>query len=155
MYGNQMACCGVVEFDGLLEHKTPQQALSAIYLDMEYEQEWRKAYIIFTDHCRCRKGAELARLIKRLKIGPVTSFRRKMNPNSGNHIRVWVWDFNKKAFKRYMDNTDYMKKRRAAKEKYDKEYSEWHKNYLAWCAKPHNDREPMPKVPRLPDILDY
>lgn len=43
-----------------------------------------------------------AAFIKKHGLGPVVSSRWKVNPNTGNPIKVWVWNVNAKACDRLL-----------------------------------------------------
>ena len=90
----QMICCGVDEAEEI-RCNTPEQNLEYMFLGMA-DSEWRRAFIIFTDHKQQTYGKALAKYIKKHKLGKIHVTRSKRNPNTDNMIRVWVWDFNKK-----------------------------------------------------------
>jgi hypothetical protein len=54
---------------------------------------------IFSDAVKMGNGVRLARLIKKYKLGPVTSTPPAVNPNSGRKIKVWVWRYNGRKIK--------------------------------------------------------
>jgi len=96
-------CCGVQVVHGL------HQNTRAILLDIakkRFSFEEPCAFYIFTDRVRRKYGKELAKLINKLDIGPVTAIRPKKNPNSHNKIIIWTWDVDDKKFKSWWFKQD-------------------------------------------------
>ena len=89
-------CCGIEELYDLRE---PNVVLCKV--DMYSE---RRAMIIFHDKVSSNtNGVRLARKIRREKLGSVQASKKKVNPNSGNMIRMWIWYPDFEALDNYCD----------------------------------------------------
>jgi hypothetical protein len=54
----------------------------------------REAFILFSDYSIGR-GAHIADFIKdRPWLGPITETPERINPNTGNRIKAWIWAVN-------------------------------------------------------------
>ncbi len=91
-YINRTPCCGVHYIDGV--DRGYKRVLSELYFEMFCEEEderLEQAFFIFTDALRNGNGRKFAKQIDSLKLGKVTASRSRLNPNSGNMIRIWTW----------------------------------------------------------------
>lgn len=97
-----MDCCGVSEFSGIT-CCSPESAVRAFYDQRFYGgQKYGHAYAVFTDHTNGKTyGKALAKYIKENGLGTVTAMRSKMNPNSGNVIKLYVWTVNRQAMTKW------------------------------------------------------
>ena len=98
---HRTSCCGLREYEGLDDLNTAEEAL----LDMhEAWDDMEGAFIIFTDPT-CEPGGErLCKYITRYRLGKVTKIRAKINPNSNNMLRVYIWAVNITKYDRWIDN---------------------------------------------------
>lgn len=106
-YLNHTACCGLDEIDGIDD--TPKNVLVSVCEDKYPDREWaedgdqigqEQAFILFTDNVSDNNyGVNLAKYIKKNKLGTFTATRARENPNTGNMVRVWVWSPNEKNLK--------------------------------------------------------
>mgnify|MGYP001558905767 FL=1 len=90
-------CCGLKEIDGLKE--TPNETVFYVCVDF-FDNDIKGAFIIFTDVLRSRRGLRLQNYIQAKKLGKITESSYKRNPNSGNRLKVWVWEVNEKKLQR-------------------------------------------------------
>lgn len=51
----------------------------------------RAAFYIFSDHAENSPGSRLADFLKEINCGKVIATESRVNPNSGNKIRVWMY----------------------------------------------------------------
>jgi hypothetical protein len=73
------------------------------------------AFLLFSDAVIAGNGASLAKYIKEKKLGSIVASRVKINPNSENKIKVWIWGVNrnnlfkflKMEIPEYNDDEDY------------------------------------------------
>ena len=101
-------CCGVNEIDYLGLHDTSEEAMEAFK-----QSRGHAPIILFTgvtkrkmhDHTGVGReddyGQAFARLIRRDGLGHVTASRAVRNPESGNHIRAWVWTVDRTALQNW------------------------------------------------------
>ena len=99
-------CCGIREVHNLGADRyedNPKKALIDI-LQIRFEEYENSAFILFSE-VRTKKsykyGQQLKKLIEKLNLGKVLSTNSKINPNSKNTIRVYLWEVNQKAVKDY------------------------------------------------------
>ena len=88
-------CCGVKELD-YIEYESSREIMQEIY-----ESERDFAFILFTATSEMKEGRNLAKYIKKHKLGSVTRSPSRINPNTHNHISVWVWSVNHNAINRW------------------------------------------------------
>jgi hypothetical protein len=93
-----MGCCGVREVQGL--RSDPKQTILLIAKAL-FESEHNCAFIILNDANSNKRGQQAADLIRELKLGEISETRSKRNPNSRRLIKVWVWDYDRPALKKY------------------------------------------------------
>jgi len=98
----KLSCCGIAEYDGLLND--PEENLRRICSDrFSYENG---AYIVFSDIRACTRGKSLVKLIKKHKLGTIISPRARVNPNSGNKLKMWIWSPNDRLLKKWYNKQD-------------------------------------------------
>ena len=99
-------CCGVHQIMDLGHSKTPEIALRYI------KGQLRLPFVVFSgvtkrihpDHSSSRMdnyGQAFASFLKKKKLGRVTSSLSRVNPNSNNTIKVWVWEPDYKALRSF------------------------------------------------------
>lgn len=111
----QMMCCGVNEVHDI-RYQSALDAIKDIYYDLR-DAEFRRAFLIFTDHHRCRYGQRLAKFIHDHKLGKTLETRRKVNPNTGNHITVWIWDYDRRKLQSFAQKQGWKKEYEEAMER--------------------------------------
>ena len=139
-YGEDMritnlGCCGVREIANLSAHKSAPEALRAfcegpaVQFDLNaqgipppgctYRNMVRGTYkppscafALFTQVEGHKYGTKFAALILREKLGEVYETQPRVNPNSGNSIRVWVWGINRDALEAWFLQDAAERKRR-------------------------------------------
>lgn len=58
---------------------------------------FQKGYsYIFSDSVNNGNGQDIADFIKKHGLGSLIETRARLNPNSGNMIKIWIWRFNGK-----------------------------------------------------------
>jgi hypothetical protein len=97
----ETACCGVNEITSLGDFRNSKDALQEVCRDM-YWYEGNCAFITFTQAgSGTRYGNNLKRYIESNKLGDVTVSPSKVNPNTGNRVRMFVWAINRPALDRW------------------------------------------------------
>lgn len=92
-----LSCCGIREITGITYGQTPRQVLTDI------NKDFRAAFAIFSDNrgTDFRAGTALAAEIEKYGLGTVTCGGHKVNPNTGNSLKVWLWRVNRDALSQY------------------------------------------------------
>ena len=110
-YAN-MSCCGLIEIEnvsGLEDGYNPNTDIKAELLRGYFDNPLcdsprNRAFAIFTgvvdENGRCSYGGKLATFLKKNRLGRVWTLGTRMNPNSGNMLRMWVWAIDHKAMNR-------------------------------------------------------
>lgn len=111
---NRGECCGVGELSQI--DQTPESILKDICDSWLIEEDFNGAFLIFSDVRDFTHGEALKKFIADNKLGQVKVSLAKVNPNSGNPLKVYMWSVNKKAFEKYC-----------------------HKNGLLICSNPYCD----------------
>ena len=108
MYLNSMECCGLREIHGISQHRDPEVAFKRLINDNK-ESDWcwddtRKSppnwpsnwrFAVFTQAgARSRYGNKFAAYIKANNLGEVIETATKVNPNSSNPLKTFVWTLN-------------------------------------------------------------
>jgi hypothetical protein len=100
MLEDLLGCCGVREIDGLSLHREPEDALKGVALSAAYDHKWRHA--IFTQAGKGKRyGVQFAAYITKHKLGTVVASPTKVNPNSGNPLKAFIWTVNWPAFRKW------------------------------------------------------
>lgn len=92
---NTTTCCGVGDLDGM--NQSPQSILRDVGERFVERNEYVPFYT-FTDVKPYAGALRLARYIRKNKLGTIIRSHEKRNPNSGNMLRVWIWETNKRNF---------------------------------------------------------
>jgi len=98
---NGLDCCGIkeiVDIDNYTEN--PKQIILDICEDY-YKEEHMCAFYIFSDIQKKKAGKNLKNFIQKNKLGLITLSPIRINPNSGNSLRVYLWTIDKKNLKQY------------------------------------------------------
>jgi len=107
----QLSCCGLRELSGLQGPDSPRMKMKEFIRTScprsgrydfrsgrySYVGSLRFSHVIFSE---ARDGAgdygeRFAAFIRRNKLGDVVASLRRVNPNSGNQVKCWVWTLNK------------------------------------------------------------
>lgn len=94
-------CCGLREMSGIAAPAGTilKQFGSYCYNDgvgvaFRYEDAKFRHVIFSQAGARSTYGVKLAAFITRHKLGTVVASPTKINPNSGNPLKVWIWTVN-------------------------------------------------------------
>lgn len=99
-------CCGIKHIDGIVNDNNPMVTLMTVGIeffgmdneDFEEDEDNNQdcAFLIFSepDDGGYYNGSRLKRKIESENLGKVTAFKPRMNPNSGNMLKMWVWAVN-------------------------------------------------------------
>lgn len=96
----ETSCCGLDEIEDLGEG--PEQTLLDVCEDKygQWGMDSKQAFLLFSDAVKYGNGPRLAKYITDNNLGVVyATTRARMNPNSGNNIKVWVWGPNERALR--------------------------------------------------------
>ena len=113
-----VSCCGVREINGVSEHRTGpavlRQFAAYIYGASDYMRPYagsaRFRFAFFTQAYRpsgirptTGYGERLAACIRHLNVGNVIETEEAINPNSGNNLKMWVWQVDHDALKAWWE----------------------------------------------------
>jgi len=99
-----MCCCGVREISGICGIKSKEvikDFCEIVYGGYSEDPRLDFSFVIFTDINRQSYGDNLTKFIKKFKLGEVISTKSKLNPNSGNMLKVYVWWVNDKNLREW------------------------------------------------------
>lgn len=84
--------CGVSMLSGI-NGSTPEQIVNKVLKERSVNdyKKIREAFVVFSDTDNAAGGNELCRYIKDNKLGAILEMGPRMNPNTGNMIKIWVW----------------------------------------------------------------
>ncbi|MCA1841296.1 MAG: hypothetical protein LC723_13400 [Actinobacteria bacterium] len=108
-------CCGMKEIDNLSLVATAQGALREVAPRL---YALKPAFVLFSgvtkrftsDHASSRVdnyGQAFADFITKNNLGPVLATAETKNPNSHNHITVWIWQMDRSALHTWMRQNGY------------------------------------------------
>lgn len=84
-------CCGLSELANIQGNKDPL----SILLDIAPKvMQAKRSFLVYSCNDQGDIGDELSLFIKDMGLGTVKRTRQKLNPNSGNKLRVYLWDVN-------------------------------------------------------------
>jgi hypothetical protein len=102
-------CCGLAEIHKLCDDKTPKDSMENVAPEivdrdeieggLEYQQFKNSngyEFVVFTDHLKMTKGEAFRKYIKDQKLGSVHASRAKLNPNTGNLVKIYLWSVNRR-----------------------------------------------------------
>lgn len=111
---HHMMCCGVREYHGVNEDSTGVETVSHLLDEMGTHGD--AAFILFTEVIsepprfgRSQRRAvpstmkETLAIIEESGIGEVITIRARVNPNSGNTVKPYIWSVNWRAFKQWAE----------------------------------------------------
>jgi hypothetical protein len=94
--------CGVTEVHHL-PSDTPGNVVFSIATNLFHKANGRpSAFVLFSDVVdkeEISRGQRLAEEIKKMNMGPLVESSKRVNPRSGNTIRVWLWEFDADKFR--------------------------------------------------------
>lgn len=132
MYLSSYSCCGVREIGTLGAHRGPGEALWAFASEVGYNGipgianrgfgNDRFRFVIFSQAQSVpgkdlKYGDKFAAYIANHDLGEVISTGIHVNPNSGNHLKVFVWTIDHEAVKSLLTKDSKARKRAAEKKK--------------------------------------
>lgn len=98
---NSNSCCGVDEVCGIEQYENDSHGALNSIAESYFNEPDYAAILMFNGVANEGYVEELAELIKSLKIGRVIGTLPKINQNSGNKIRCYLWSVNQPAFKKW------------------------------------------------------
>lgn len=94
---NGLECCGVNVIDQIAD-QTPKSVIEQV-CESKFNQEDDCAFYIFTDIQKMIWGTALASYIRKENLGIIRTSVSRVNPNSGNTLKIWIWHVNHTALK--------------------------------------------------------
>lgn len=92
---NNTSCCGLDEIANIYDELPIESLLRACEEDMD------TPFYFFTG-TPSEKGVEaLKEYIIKNKLGSVLETKRRVNPNSGNRLKVYVWEVNRRSLAKW------------------------------------------------------
>ena len=85
----ETSCCGMGEVSGI-SGRSPEETLRLVYKDSLANKPFY-AFIVFTDITMDMNGQNLRNLIKQNDLGEVIESNSRLNSNSGNRIKAYIW----------------------------------------------------------------
>lgn len=104
--------CGISLLNGLAG--VPPEAIVAKILkarSFHDAKRIKEAFVLFSDTEHAQGGNKLYKYIRDNKLGNIVEFGPRMNPNTGNMIKLWVWEPPHESLEpkdRYMDLQGYV-----------------------------------------------
>ena len=111
-----MMCCGVKELSGLSTCRDATDAMlqfgKLTHLRVVRDDDGKEVkapfdrfrYVVFTQAKKADGyGIRFAELIEDQGLGEIIETKFRVNPNSGNNVKVWVWTVDHKAVKEWLD----------------------------------------------------
>lgn len=98
-----LECCGLLELVDISDHCGDAES---VLLNHAYDVSGNVCGVLFTQASRGTYGDKLANYIRKHQLGTVTSTRLGANPNTGNHIKLFVWKVNEKALDRWINKME-------------------------------------------------
>lgn len=115
-----LECCGLKEFDGIINYPDPAMAILALCAKLSDSSvsygiwgphhfepanlrlgQMPFAHLIMSQAGKETYGMRLAKFIRANKLGRVTSGPPNRNPNTGNQVKVFIWTPNKPAIRKF------------------------------------------------------
>jgi len=94
----EIECCGINEIDGIDDD--PKDILEEVCYEY-FDREHRCAFYFFSDIQDKKNGIQLKNFILKNNLGKITPSPTRINPNSSNSLRMWIWAINKKNLRAY------------------------------------------------------
>ncbi len=93
-------CCGIREADGIQGARSVEEMMLGI-CQSYYEESEDSAFIFFSCTTKYQKGEMLQRFIKKNNLGEVVKMGPSNNPNSGNNLKMFMWQVDQRELKKY------------------------------------------------------
>ena len=84
-----LSCCGIKEAIGIDGDYTTPSFRPASFVNSVISQKGRSPFVIFSSVSI--HGEKLAKYIKRNKLGDIATLPSRINGNSGNRLKAWLW----------------------------------------------------------------
>lgn len=94
-------CCGIRELIDIDAYLTEPEQIIADVCEEYYIHEHRCAFYLFSDIQDKKSGKELSSFIKKNKLGTITMSPVRVNPNSDNSLRVYLWTISRANLRKY------------------------------------------------------
>jgi hypothetical protein len=94
-------CCGIREIDGLSGHRTPEAVLKDLRGRFHEDHKWRHA-VFSQAGKRSTYGKRFAAYITKEKLGTVVETETKVNPNSKNPLKAFIWTIDWDAMRKWL-----------------------------------------------------
>ena len=91
--------CGVRQLSDL--SIDPSDDVAEVAYEIFHEEE-DFTFVLFSDIEYTGRGIALAEFIKKKGLGTIVKSRVKVNPNTGNKIRVYIWGLNRQRLFPYL-----------------------------------------------------
>jgi hypothetical protein len=100
---NVTNCCGLGELHGInsFGYGNSKDILYDVAVYWFDEEEFNGRFLVFTDVNKCSVGDRLTNYIRRNKLGKVQVSNKELNPNSTNMLKVYLWNVDIDAFKKW------------------------------------------------------
>lgn len=102
----RLTCCGLFELSGV-QSVSAEEAVREV-CENWFDEDEQGAYIIFTT-VEGLRGTQLAKFIKKFRLGDVQKQRPAINANTSNRLSMWVWRVNKTELQAYWKRTNRQK----------------------------------------------
>lgn len=115
-----MTCCGLREITGLEFAGDGKEAMTEFVEaafpksrrynfdkhEYEYIARLNFSHAVFSEaqDGAGSYGEKFSAYILKNKLGDVIASQRRVNPNSGNRLKVWIWTLNKQGLKKWAEN---------------------------------------------------
>lgn len=98
-----IGCCGIQEIEDISYNTENPERTIGIVAKTRFDDQCSCAFYIFSDTNMNKKkaGKNLAKYIKKHKLGTITKPTARINPNTGHSVTMWIWSVNKAKFKEY------------------------------------------------------
>lgn len=84
------SCCGVRDIDDLSYNRTAKESMLAV-CEMFYNEDMQGAFCLFTGTTRGKYAKRFRDYIINNGLGEVIETPAKINPNSGNRLKAYLW----------------------------------------------------------------
>lgn len=111
MLQNELNCCAMYDYNGIdLDNYSTKRVFQEIGCERERE---RFSFVIFSSARNHNRITELARFIKKHKLGETKLMNKRKNANTGRIIKAMMYGINQKNLRKWFiknrenhDNTD-------------------------------------------------
>jgi hypothetical protein len=96
-----LECCGIKELIDIDDYRTEPEQIIEDVCEEYYIHEHRCAFYIFSDIQDKVAGKNLRKYILKNKLGTITMSPIRVNPNSDNSLRVYIWTISRANLRKY------------------------------------------------------